>query len=71
MAAWKNLYNALHTKRAQSVDNGGPDVQAGLGLCCPFTESMDTVVYVNEQRMSRSDCIDAQADLDLGCLQIA
>ena len=39
--------------------------QAGLVLRCPLTESMDTVVYVDEQRMSRSDCMDAHAELDL------
>ena len=42
-----------------------------LQVHCPLTESMDTVVYVDEQRMLRSDCIDAHADLDLCCLQIA
>ena len=39
-------------------------VQADLGVRCPLTESVDTVVYVNEQRISRSDCTDAHADLD-------
>ena len=39
------------------------------GLHCPLTESMDTVVYVNEQTMLRSDCMHAHADLDLHCLQ--
>ena len=34
-------------------------VQADQGLCCLLTELVDTVVYVNEQRMSRSDCTDA------------
>ena len=37
----------------------------------PFTESMDTVLYVDEQRILRSDCTDAHADLDLSCPQIA
>ena len=59
------------------ADNAGPDqpahllTQADLGLRCPLTESMDTVVYVDEQRMIRSDCTDAHADLDLRCPQIA
>ena len=30
--------------------------QTDLGLRCLLTESMDTVVYVDEQRMSRSHC---------------
>ena len=34
-------------------------------------QSMDTVVYVDEHRMLRSDCTDAHADLDLRCPQIA
>ena len=44
-------------------------IQAGQGLHCPLTESMDTVVYVDEQRMLRSGCIDAHADLDCHCSQ--
>ena len=39
--------------------------QADLGLHCLLTESVDTVVYVDKQEMPRSDCVDAQADLDL------
>ena len=31
---------------------------------------MDTVVYVDEQRMLRSDNTDEHANLDLPCLQI-
>ena len=41
----------------QIVDNTDPDqssMQADRGLCSPFTESRDTVVYVDEQRMPRS-----------------
>ena len=45
-------------------------MQADQGLYCPLTESMDTIVYVNEPRMHRSDCTDAHADLDLHCPQI-
>ena len=37
----------------QLADNAGPDAQADRGLHCPLTESMDTVVYVDEQRISR------------------
>ena len=44
--------------------------QADQGPCCPHTESMDMVAYVDEQQMLRSDCMDAHADLDLRYLQI-
>ena len=40
------------------------------GLHCPLTESVDTVIYVEDQRMLRSDCIDDHADQDLRCPQI-
>ena len=39
--------------------------QADQGLRCPLTESINTVVYVDEQRMLRSDYTDAHTDLDL------
>ena len=41
--------------------------QAALGLRCPLTESVDTVVYVNEEKMPRFYEVftDAHADLDL------
>ena len=42
-------------------------VNIGQGLRCPLTESMDTVVYVDEQRMHRSDCMVAHADLEFRC----
>ena len=60
--------DAQRTKRAlmQFVDNAGPD-QVDQGLHCPLTQSMDGVVYVNEQRMLRSDCMDAHVGLDLCC----
>ena len=45
--------------------------QADQGLRCPLTESMDIVVYVDEQRMSRSDSTDAHAHLDLRCSHMA
>ena len=38
---------------------------------CLLTESVITVVYVEEQIMPRLDCTDAHTDLDLRCLQIA
>ena len=37
---------------------------ADLVLCYSLTESMDIIVYADEQRMSRSDC----TDLNLPCL---
>ena len=40
-------------------------LKADLGLRCLLTESVDTVVYVDEQKMPRPDCTDAHADLDL------
>ena len=51
------------------ADNAGPDQPAhtDLGLRCPLTESMATVVYVDEQKMPRSDCTDAHSHLDLRC----
>ena len=53
----------------QFADNTDPDQPRYLHY--PLTESMDTVEYVAEDKMLRSDCKDAQADLDLSCLQIA
>ena len=49
----------------QFVDNIGPDQHAHWS--CQFTESMDTVVYVDKKRMPRSVCMDAHVDLDFGC----
>ena len=43
-----------------------PNAQADLGSHCPLTESMDA----DEQRMSRSDCTDAHADLCLPCFPL-
>ena len=48
--------------------------QADQGLRCPLTESMATqiyVVYVDEQKIARLDCIDTHNDLDLHCPQNA
>ena len=42
-------------------------VQADLGLRCPLTDSMDTVVGVGEQIMPRVDRADAYANLALRC----
>ena len=52
----------------QFEDNKGHDqpahvpfVQADLGLHCLLTKSMDTIVCIHEQRMSKSDCMDVHA----------
>ena len=52
---------------ADNASSGQPD----LGLCCPLTESADTVIYAKEQTVPRLDYTDKHADLDLRCLQIA
>ena len=41
--------------------------QADQCFICPCAESMDIIVYVDVQRMHKSDCMDAQADLNLRC----
>ena len=41
--------------------------QADLSLRCPLRESFDTVVYVDERRMLKSDCTDEHVDQDLYC----
>ena len=46
--------------------NTGSDQPAHL-----LTESVDTVVYVHEQRILRSDCTDVQSVQGLCCQQIA
>ena len=51
------------TALVQPVDNAGPDQPAHMH--CPLSESMATIVYVEKQRMLRSDCMDVHADLDL------
>ena len=59
----------------QFADNVDPDqsafVQAEQGHSCPLTELMNNVASVDEKRMSRSDCRDAHAHLDLRCLRMA
>ena len=55
---------------ATAMHNKGPlcnlqTTQADLGLCCPLTESVNIVVYVNKQKMPRLDCTDGYGDLDL------
>ena len=45
-------YDAQRTKGPfmQSANNKGPDPQANQGLRCPLAQSINTVVYVDEQR---------------------
>ena len=64
-------------RQSYAVDNCGQNrsrmlfAQADVDLRCPLTESADTVVYIEEQRMSGSDCTDAHARLDLCCSHMA
>ena len=41
--------------------------QADIGRGCSLTESMDTVEYVDKERMSRANCTDAHTHLDHCC----
>ena len=52
------------------ADIARPDQPADQDLCSRLTKSVDTVVYVDEQRMLRSNCTDVHAYLDLRCPQI-
>ena len=58
--------------------NAGPDQPAQMsrliGACIVHLQDpVETVVYVDKQRIVRSDCMEAHADLDLhvSCQQIA
>ena len=55
----------------QFAVNTGPDqpVHSHNLVCafCPLTKSMDTVLYVEEQKKSRSDSTGAHADVDPHC----
>ena len=60
------INDAQRTKKAHIQYAGSADLdQAAQFLRFPLTESMAIVVYVDEQKMTRSDCMDALADLDL------
>ena len=63
------MRNAQNVAFIQFAYKAGPEklAQADLNLRCPLTESMDSVVYVDEQKHSRSDCINAHAHLDICC----
>ena len=60
---------AMHEKGSNTVCRHcrPRSAQANQGLHYPLRESVDTVVFVNKQKMSRLDCTDAHADLDLRC----
>ena len=73
----KMAYDAQHTKRAlmQFAVSEGPDQPAHLcrliRAFVPLTESINIVVYVDEQRMLGSHCTDVHAEfLDLRCSQM-
>ena len=51
----------------QFADNAGPDLP-DQDFRCPLPESMDTVAYVDEQRMSRSDCTDTHKSPSSLCI---
>ena len=57
------------------TDNAGPDQPAHkrrlIRAFVVLTESVDIVVYVNEQRMPRLAHTDGHADLNLHCPQIS
>ena len=69
----QTIIGAHRTKRAltQFSDNTSHDkcafAQAYLSLQRPLTDSMDTVEYVDQQRMFRTDYTDAHAEMDLHC----
>ena len=70
-----NALRATHEKGSYAIcgqhSAGSAFAQASLGLRCPLTESMDTVVYVDQQRMPKTDCMDALAHPDLRCSHVA
>ena len=65
----KGTYAVCEQRRPKSACTAF--VQADQGLRCSLTESMDTVIDVDEQRMLRSDCMGARADLGLRCSLMA
>ena len=61
----KVLFKPNSNRSLHKIDNARKGPYTDLGLRCPLTESIDTVVYVNEQRMPISDYMGANANLDL------
>ena len=74
-ACWVNLMDKARKgplcNLRTTQDKFSVFAQADLGLRYPLTESMDTLIYVDEQRMPRSDCINAHYDLGLQCSHMA
>ena len=64
---WKDPYAVCGQCRTKSACTF---TQADMGFRCPLTESMDTVIYIDEQRMPTSDCTYSHADLDLRYLHM-
>ena len=60
----KGPYTVCGQRRAWSAC---ANAQADQDLSCPLAELMNIVVYVDEQRMSRSDCTDGHDHLDIRC----
>ena len=69
------IYDAQYKKRAlmQYADNAGPGQPERMirDFVPAFADSINIVVYVDEQRMSRPDCTDAHAHLGHCCSQKA
>ena len=62
------MLNACKRVLVQYADKAGPDQPADVYWL--LTESNDTIVYVDELRIFKSDYMDAHADLNRHCLQI-
>ena len=64
-----HILGANHEKGPYAI-YGQPFSQGGEGIRCQPRGSMDTVIYVDKQRMFRSDYTDGKADLGLRCLHM-
>ena len=62
----KGLYAICSQQRLWSAC-----AQVDQGLCCPLTESMAILVYIDEQRVSRLDCTYVHLRLYLQCSHMA
>ena len=61
------MRNARNNTLKRFADNAGPD----QGIRCHLTESIDIVIYVDGQKMFRSNSTDAHAQADLRFSQMA
>ena len=59
----------LRITKTQTADNADSDQPALIWAFVVRLQSVDTVVYVDEQKMPRLVCTDVHADLDLRCPQ--